>query len=347
MSLDDPAGPEEPAGQTGVTAGSVSDDPLGLPAGHPGAGASAAGVHPAGTDSVPGSAADTSGGSPGASPAEAPEAAATPARKRISFWKELPFLVVIALVLALLIKTFLVQAFFIPSGSMENTLQIGDRILVNKLVYDFRQPHRGEIIVFQGPPDWNAEVQISEPSNPVVRFFRSIGQVIGVAPPSDRDFVKRVIGVPGDVVACCNSRHQITVNGVGLSEPYIDLADSDPSLAYVPFHVKVPPGHLWVMGDHRDNSADSRSHITDSSTGTIPISDVIGRAFVVVWPPSHWNVLSVPSTFSGRHLAGGPLSAGLPFGLGLVGALPLNRLRRRVHRRLARRLGGRLRWHSG
>lgn len=310
MSLDDPVPPETPAGPVH---------------GDPGA--------PTSVGSFDGPA-----GAAGAGAAEAPEApaAAAPARKRLSFWKELPFLIVIALVLALLIKTFLVQAFYIPSGSMENTLQIGDRILVNKLVYDFRQPHRGEIIVFQGPPDWNAEVQISEPTNPVIRFFRDIGQVIGVAPPSDRDFVKRVIGVPGDVVACCNSQHQITVNGVALTEPYIDLANSDPSLAYVPFHVKVPAGHLWVMGDHRDNSADSRSHTNDASNGTIPISDVIGRAFVIVWPPSHWNALSVPGTFSGKHLAGGPLSTSVPFGLGLVGAVPLSWLRRRWRSRRSR-----------
>lgn len=262
-------------------------------------------------------------------PAEPTASARRSRRKQTSFWKELPFLIAVALVLALLIKTFLVQAFYIPSGSMEQTLRIGDRVLVNKLVYRFRSPHRGEIIVFKGPPDWAAEIPLSVPSNPVVRFFSDIGQVVGIAPSNNRDFIKRVIGLPGDVVACCTAAHQITVNGHPLHEPYIYLGGPNPpSLAWVPFHVKVPPGHLWVMGDHRNDSADSRAHDTDAASGTIPISDVIGRAFVIVWPPSHWRFLSVPATFTGRSLA-----AGAPFGLASAVVVPIGLVRRRRRRK--------------
>ncbi|HVA60307.1 MAG TPA: signal peptidase I [Mycobacteriales bacterium] len=261
-------------------------------------------------------------------------------RKQASFLKELPFLILIALVLALLIKAFLVQAFYIPSGSMEQTLHIKDRVLVNKLVYRFRDPHRGEIIVFQGPSDWNAEFASPVTSNPIARFFQGIGRVIGVSPPSGRDFIKRVIGLPGDVVQCCNAQNQITVNGIALNEPYIYLAQADPQQAYQPFKVTVPAGHLWVMGDHRDDSADSRAHMGDAANGSIPISNVIGRAFVVVWPASRWGLLSVPSTFGQPGLkakAAAVAVANAPVALGLVGAVPMVGIRRRWRRRRGRR----------
>jgi signal peptidase I len=221
-----------------------------------------------------------------------------------SFWRELPVLVVIALVLALLIKTFLVQAFYIPSASMENTLQGGDpntmqatsahpfdRVLVNKLVYDFRDPRRGEIVVFKRPPRWPDESSFTTPSNPVLRFFHDVGSAIGIAPSGGSDFIKRVIGIPGDHVVCCNAKHQITVNGKALDEPYIDLQDDPASAAYTPFDVTVPKGDLFVMGDHRDDSSDSRIH------GPIPESDVIGRAFLVIWPIKNWKTLPIPATF--------------------------------------------------
>ena len=260
------------------------------------------------------------------------------AKKHGSFWRELPFLILIALVLALLIKTFLVQAFYIPSASMENTLQGGppdkhyDRVLVNKLVYRLRDVHRGEIIVFKGPKSWQDQPEFVShtPSNPVARFFHDIGSAVGVAAPSSKDFIKRVIAVGGDHVVCCDASGKITVNGVPLTEPYI-YPGAKPS--DTPFDVTVPKGRLWVMGDNRGGSADSRAHMQDHN-GTIPANDVIGRAFVVVWPPSDWKTLPVPHTFHQHGLAASALSVTPVLG-GVAGALPLTWIRRR--RRLRRR----------
>ena len=266
--------------------------------------------------------------------------AAPPSKKHGSFWRELPFLILIALVLALLIKTFLVQAFYIPSASMENTLQGGppdkhyDRVLVNKLVYRLRDIHRGEIIVFKGPKSWQDQPEFVShtPSNPIARFFHDIGSAVGVAAPSSKDFIKRVIAVGGDHVVCCDSAGRITVNGVAITEKYI-YPGAKPS--DTPFDVTVDKGRLWVMGDNRGGSADSRAHMQDHN-GTIPAKDVIGRAFVVVWPPSDWKTLPVPSTFHQKGLAAsamGAASTGAPLALGFAGALPLTLLRRRRRRR--------------
>ncbi len=248
------------------------------------------------------------------------------ARRRWSFLQELPFLLLIALVLALLIKAFLVQAFYIPSGSMENTLKIKDRVLVNKLVYRFRDIHRGEIVVFNGLNSFTPEVQVVPPHNPVLRVLQSIGRGLGVAPPGEEDFIKRVIGIPGDTVQCCDAKGRVEVNGVPLNETYIYQDNHQP---FGP--VKVPKGRLWVMGDHREFSADSRSHLLDPGGGTVPANKVIGRAFVRVWPLTRLGVLSVPSTFNQKALAAALPAT--PYALGLIGAVPLTLLRRRWRRR--------------
>jgi signal peptidase I len=277
----------------------------------------------------------------------------------MSWWVELPILLVFALVLALLIKSFVVQAFYIPSSSMENTLEIGDKVLVNKLVYDFRPIHRGDVIVFNGDGSWDPTPTQTSP--PLTRLWDSVSGLFGTA-PGVHDFIKRVIGVPGDHVACCNTHGQVTVNGVPLSEKSYLYPGNAPSETR--FSITVPPGRLWVMGDHRAVSWDSRGHTSYPGGGTIPEDHVVGRAFVIVAPISRWRILPIPATFeqpalnktSAAALAADPLATGvsalrgpgravlgalaLPGGTaaaGLTAALPLTLLQRRARRRLTRK----------
>ncbi|GHH67706.1 hypothetical protein GCM10017673_15140 [Streptosporangium violaceochromogenes] len=253
-------------------------------------------------------------------------------KKKGSFWRELPVLIVVALVLALIIKSFVIQAFYIPSESMENTLLTNDRVLVNKLVYRVRDIERGDVVVFSGVDSWDGEVRFEEPSNPVAAFFRWVGTAFGVV-PGEKDYIKRVIGVPGDTVKCCDAQGRITVNGVPLDErSYLHPGDVP---AKDPFEVTVPPGRLWVMGDHRSVSLDSRSHMGDPGGGTIPIDKVIGRAFVIVWPFSRAEVIPIPGTFGQPGLKAAAMAAeAVPYAAGLAGAVPLLLWRRR---RAARR----------
>ncbi len=218
-----------------------------------------------------------------------------PGSQHGSFWKEVPLLLLIAFGLAFLVKTFLVQAFYIPSGSMENTLQVGDRVLVNKVVYHLRPIARGDIVVFNGVDSFTPEVRIAEPSGPIAQTFTWLGRTFGFAPPDERDFVKRVIGVEGDHVVCCTAQGQVTVNGVPLQESDYLYPGNTPSDAS--FDIVVPEGKLWVMGDHRAASSDSRAHLGDPGGGFVPTDRVIGRAFAVVWPFSDAQILSTPSTF--------------------------------------------------
>jgi len=259
-------------------------------------------------------------------------------KKQGSFWKELPILVGVALALAMVIKAFAVQAFYIPSQSMENTLKVGDRVLVNKIVYHTRDIKRGDVVVFNGLDSWDPEVQYAEPKNPVSRLLHAIGSAFGVV-PGEKDYIKRVIGVPGDRVACCDAQGRVTVNGHPLVEtPYI-YRDPQTGEQNRPsdskFKITVPAGHLWVMGDHREVSYDSRGHLGDPGGGTIPESRVIGRAFVVVWPVSRVKSLSIPSTFGAPGLALNDTLPAAPLALGFVGAVPIALLRRRLRNRRA------------
>ncbi len=199
------------------------------------------------------------------------------AKPRSSFWRELPILLGVAILVAVLVRAFVLQTFFIPSESMEHTLNINDRVLVNKLVYDVRDPSRGEIVVFKAPTHWRSD-------------------------PNEEDFIKRVIGVGGDHVVCCDAQGRIAVNGAALDEPYLytdgnggsDVASEDS------FDIVVPAGKLWVMGDHRSASGDSREQYSRHGSvdeATIATDDVVGRAFVLFWPLGRGDWLTVPETF--------------------------------------------------
>jgi signal peptidase I len=327
---------------------------------------------------APGTSAQAAG--PDAAEVEEPEddGEADEPRSRWSFLTEMVVLFAVALTIALLIKTFVVQPFFIPSGSMENTLLIGDKVLVNKVVYRIRPISRGDVVVFNGAGSWLAPTTSAPPShNPLARLYdatlgpllTSVRGLFGTS-PGQTDYIKRVIGIPGDHVACCNAQGQITVNGVTLHERSYLIPGARSSEGS--FSIVVPPGRLWVMGDNRPESADSRLHdcaytytpakcVPYDKSGTIPEDKVIGRAFMIVWPPSRFRILPIPPTFDQpglRHSAALPsaraqsvqarpaLASGvpvrpaapyLPLAGGLAAAVPLTALERRLRLRASRR----------
>jgi signal peptidase I len=253
-------------------------------------------------------------------------------RRRSTFWKELPLLIVVALVLTFLIQTFLAKVYVIPSGSMETTLHgctgcNNDRVLVDKITYRFTDPAPGDVVVFRGPDSWSSEIDIQEPTNPVVRGLQLFGSLIGLAPPDEKDFVKRVIAVGGQTVQCCDARGQVMVDGKSLDEPYIFyLPQAGPPKQDSFGPVTVPEGQLWMMGDSRNNSADSR--VPDH--GAVPVGNVIGIARMIVLPIDRisWIGSDDPQT---TPVGSGDAPAGVPLALGLVGTVPLAVLRRMRH----------------
>ncbi len=268
-------------------------------------------------------------------------------RRRRSAVKEIPILITVALMIALVLKTFLLQAFVIPSGSMEQTIRIGDRVLVDKLTPWFgSKPQRGDVVVFKDPGRWLEEEQTKPKDDPVgLKQIKQVLTFIGLLPSEDeQDLIKRVVAVGGDEVKCCDKDGRVTVNGVPLTEPYVNPGNRPSEIR---FDVRVPPGRLFVMGDHRANSADSRFHLDEAFQGTVSEQEVVGRAVVIAWPVGHWRQLeerqtyaSVPDGRSGVTAAPGPSNsvssqdlnsmirlpspAELPLVMGVVG---LHRLR--------------------
>jgi signal peptidase I len=214
-------------------------------------------------------------------------------KKHLPIWQETVLLLGLALVLAIAIKALFMQAFYIPSGSMNDTLVLNDRILVQKVSYwGDGEPQRGDIVVFSDPGGWLETPAAGETTNPVVRALEIFGLY-----PTGGHLVKRVIGVGGDHVKCCDEDGRITVNGVPLNEQAY-LADGEkPSM--IDFEVDVRDGHIWVQGDNRSNSADSRVHLGDPGGGQVPVNDVVGKVFAVVWPLGHAKMTERPATFEG------------------------------------------------
>jgi signal peptidase I len=262
-------------------------------------------------------------------PAQDGAAQAGKGKRKRSFWRDLVVIVVAALALTIVLKAFVVQVFSIPSGSMENTLLPGDRILVSKTVYKFRSITRGDIVVFSGAGSWDPPDQ--PPGNWLAGIWADATNLVGIAGP-DTDYVKRVIGIPGDHVVCCNAQGQVTVNNVPLSESsYVYPGDDASDMR---FNITVPPGRLWVMGDNRGDSDDSRYRQNDPGDGTIPESAVVGRAFLVIWPLSRVSDLPIPNTFKQAGLSAAAAVAAAPpatvaGGSALAGAAVLTWRRRR------------------
>lgn len=259
-------------------------------------------------------------------------------RRRSSFWKELPLLVLVALVLTFLIQTFVAKVYVIPSGSMETTLHgcagcSNDRVLVDKITYRFSDPQPGDVVVFRGPDSWSSEIEVSPPANVFIAGLQQLGSLIGLAPPDEKDFVKRVIAVGGQTVQCCSTNGSVMVDGEPLVEPYLYYLPGAGPPRQEPFGpVTVPAGELWMMGDSRNNSADSRV----PGHGPVPVENVIGKARLIVLPPSRFGWIASVNPQSVDPQAAivglGAADGGLPAGLALVAILPLARRRNRLDR---------------
>ena len=211
----------------------------------------------------------------------------------VAFVFDVLSIVAVALVLSLLIKTFLLRSFFIPSGSMENTLQISDRIVVNELVPNIVPVNRGDVVVFRDPGQWlGAE---GATSGPIPWYDYPLSLFGLAAPDSNQHLIKRVIGLPGDTVQCCDAKGRLMINGVPITEPYV-AAGNKPSEKR--FKVTLGPNKYWMMGDNRGNSADSRFHMDLPSHGQVDKSFIVGRAFMITWPFSQFGWLdNYPNVF--------------------------------------------------
>ncbi|WP_374727388.1 signal peptidase I [Haloactinomyces albus] len=247
--------------------------------------------------------------------------------KKGSFWRELPILIVTALVLTVLLQAFVARVYVIPSQSMEQTLHgcpgcSNDRILVDKISYLFGEPQPGDVVVFRGPDTWmQNEFDAPETTNPVAQFFQGVGSLLGFPTPNEKDFVKRVIATEGQTVACCDPQNRVTVNGQPLHEPYVYWEPGRGKTQQEFGPVTVPRNHLWVMGDNRNDSADSRVQGGGGVRGAVPVDNVIGKAQFIVLPPTRWQAIPEPDPQT-IALGAPTWRTELPDGVGLAIALP-------------------------
>lgn len=210
-------------------------------------------------------------------------------KRQLPVWQESILLIVTAMVMAVVVKTFFLQAFYIPSESMEPTMRPDDKILVQKVSYWAGDVSRGDIVVFDDPGGWLDEADSRRATNALQRGLEAVGLF-----PTGGHLIKRVVGVGGDTVQCCDAAGKITVNGTALDEPYLldETANRDQ-----PFNITVPEGYLFVMGDNRNNSADSRAHLGDPGGGFIAESSVVGKSWVRVWPVERIGLIRGSDTF--------------------------------------------------
>lgn len=234
-----------------------------------------------------------------------PHAAGAGPSRTGGFWhgvREVVLIAVTALVISFVVKTFIAQAFYIPSGSMEETLAVGDRVMVSKIQAGPMAVDRGDIVVFEDPGGWLGPMPRTD-RGPVVEGVMDVLRFVGVAPADEGNhLIKRVVGTPGDEVVCCDDQDRITVNGQALEEDYLFPGDV-PSTA--PFRVTVPEDHVWLMGDHRSNSRDSRAHDGGTGEGAVPLDHVVGQAFVLLYPFDHATWFTVPDTYADVPVPGG------------------------------------------
>jgi signal peptidase I len=214
--------------------------------------------------------------------------------------RDVAIVIVAALIVSFLMKTFLVRSFHIPTSSMEQTLAIDDRVIVSQLTPGPFSVNRGDVVVFVDPGGWLPSGVVSE-NDPLSRLFNWLGQRLGMRDTSgEQHLIKRVIGVPGDEVVCCDALGAMTINGIPLAEPYLKLPNGVDAVSGQSFSVTVPEGSLWVMGDNRYNSADSRANQDKPGDGFVPLGHVVGRAVVISWPIDRWQWLgNFPATFQG------------------------------------------------
>ncbi|MCZ4563645.1 signal peptidase I [Rhodococcus sp. IEGM 1401] len=232
-------------------------------------------------------------------------------RRRIPPWlREIAVLVVVALMLSVSLQTFVGRVYLIPSESMEPTLHgckgcTGDRIVVDKMTFRFGDPEPGDVVVFRAPTmSWNVGYNSARSTNPIAKALQDAGSWAGLVAPDENDLVKRVIAIGGQTVQCCDAQGRVEVDGQPLDEPYVVMdfpfvedtltCETAPRSGRCFGPVTVPSGNLWMMGDNRSGSADSRAHSNDELGGTVPIGDVIGKARLIVLPPSRWGTIESP-----------------------------------------------------